>query len=224
MVRQLVLLFIIALTLVSTVWAQDFPFRDEAASDPSFAAFRKELRQAVRQHNWDAVLKICDPHMTYTFGPPGNKPMPQAFRSFWEAQPQEKFWDKIAKVLDGGGIFANKNTFTAPYSYGCWPKDVDEFTHVAVTSKQATIFEKADPNSRQFKEIGYCLVKTADNDGQNYDRSKWQKIELPKDYQNALKIRWGFLRKSDCAHHLDYRAGFEKKNGRWKMTFFVAGD
>ena len=57
MVRQLVLLFIIALTSVSTVWAQDFPFRDEAASDPSFVAFRKELRQAVRQHDSD-VMRI----------------------------------------------------------------------------------------------------------------------------------------------------------------------
>jgi len=34
----------------------------------------------------------------------------------------------------------------------------------------------------------------------------------------------GFAKADLVRSHIDYRAGFEKKRGLWKMTFLLAGD
>jgi hypothetical protein len=34
----------------------------------------------------------------------------------------------------------------------------------------------------------------------------------------------GYVREEYVRSHIDYRAGFEKIRGKWRMTFFLAGD
>ena len=49
------------------------------------------------------------------------------------------------------------------------------------------------------------------------EKGDWYEIK-------TLGGKKGFVKAEFVRSPIDYRAGFEKKSGKWKMTFFLAGD
>jgi hypothetical protein len=85
--------------------------------------------------------------------------------------------------------------------------------------------ERPDGEARVIDRLSYNIVKIDEaaaikrKTGPKEDDwvYEWHKIE-------TLGGKKGWVKAEYVRSAVDYRAGFEKKKGVWKMTFFVAGD
>lgn len=78
----------------------------------------------------------------------------------------------------------------------------------------------AEPNygSKVLTRLNYNIVKLVrESQGPaNLAADSWVKIQAGP--------RVGYLKRNFLRSPVDYRVNFAKKNGEWKLTFFVAGD
>jgi hypothetical protein len=194
---------------------------DEGASDPSFAAFRKKLLSAVERKDNAYILTIVDPKIKNGFG--GNDGIAE-FKKQWKNS--DEFWREFSAVIKGGGQFTadgagRKNSFMAPYLFTAWPEGLDAFEYSAVFGNDVNLREKPDANSKVLTKLSYNVVKVDQTETRrglpDDEDPKWVKIET----LGGIK---GWMSAPYVRSSIDYRAGFEKIRGVWKLTFFLAGD
>jgi hypothetical protein len=198
---------------------------DEAGKDKSFSVFRDELLDALRKRDTKFVLSIIDPQISNDFG--GGNGVAD-FKQKWKINNRNSpFWDEMLTVLMNGGAFMDekKQSFGAPYLYTEFhkqlPENIDGFEHAAIFGKNVKLYKQPRANSSVVATLSYNVVKP-DYDRSVKDKSKefefhWVKVE-------TLGGKKGFVRGEFVRSPIDYRAVFEKKNGKWKMTAFIAGD
>lgn len=102
-----------------------------------------------------------------------------------------------------------------------FPEDVDGFEHQIVFGNNVNL--RAEPNTKAqtVAQLSYNIIKV-DYDNSVADTTKegeylWLKIE-------TLGGKKGFVNAQFVRSPIDYRACFEKRGGKWKMSFFLAGD
>lgn len=196
---------------------------DGAAKDASFAAFRTKLIAAAERKDANYIIGILDPNVRLSFG--GDEGVAD-FRTMWKiGQKDSPFWGEFLAVIKNGGSFSGEgrnklSLFTAPYTFSDWPDDIDGFEYQVIFGNRVNLRERPSMNARVIGQLSYNVVKVDDAasvmkpDGEGLD---WAKVE-------TLGGKKGFVKAEFVRSHIDYRAGFEKKGGVWKMTFFLAGD
>jgi hypothetical protein len=207
---------------------------DEAAKDQSFLAFRTKLIDAAKRKNAKYVLSVIDPKIqTDEFG--GDL---RSFKKEWENLSSESlFWDRFLPAISNGGRFedgagVHERIFWAPYVNGDFPGELEPGEHSVIIAKDVAVHEKPTARSPVITKLSYNIVKifhdeldTADEGltpaeialtGKNPEPFFWVKIET-----DGGKV--GYVMDAYLRSPLDYRAGFEKKGGRWVMTYFLAG-
>ena len=189
---------------------------DEANQNPDFRAFRDSLLAAVERKDLDFLLDHMDDQVRVNFGADHGK---GDFIKFWKLneRPEEsRLWYELKKVLRLGGAFSDeeKTSFTAPYLYTSFPKSFDEFLYAAIIDSVVYLREEPDSNSAVLDTLRYAVVKKA---SEFWTRYSWTRIET----LSGIK---GYIESRNIRSPLDFRARFVKINGKWKMTFFVAGD
>jgi len=195
---------------------------DEAKKDASFLAFRTKLLAAAKKRDAKYVLSIVDQNIMNSFGGDGGI---EEFRKTWKINsPNSEFWSELLKVMTNGGTFSEEDgskMFSAPYTFDGFPEDLDVFDYSSIFGNNVNLRVKPDLSSKTVTQLSYNIVKV---DYQNSvkksgseDEYSWLKIE-------TLGGKKGFVKSEFVRSPIDYRAGFVKKNGRWKMTFFIAGD
>jgi hypothetical protein len=195
---------------------------DEAKKDASFLAFRTKLIDAARRRDAKYVLSIVDPNIRVSFGlEDGIKD----FKKMWKIEnPNSKFWDEFLLVLTNGGKFTRegRNTdFSAPYTFMNFPDDLDSFDYKAIFGNNVNLRARPDLSAQVVTQLSYNVVKV-DYENSVEDKNSegeylWLKVE-------TLGGKKGFVKSEFVRGPVDYRAIFEKKSGRWKMTAFIAGD
>lgn len=185
---------------------------DEAARDSEFFAFRAQLQAAVARHDAEAVLAAVDPHIRNTFGDDNGI---EAFRRIWKLPAGERLWDELGTVLAFGGGFQGGGSFSAPYVFARWPETFDSFGHVAVLGRGVRV--RAEPNltSRVLTALSFDIVPLAPPYAG--EDAEWTRIKLRDG-------RIGYIASRYVRLPVDYRALFNKVDGRWRMTAFIAGD
>jgi len=196
---------------------------DEAAKDASFLAFRKKLIAAAERKDANYIIGILDPNVRLSFGGDEGE---ADFRRMWKiGQKDSPFWDEFLAVIRNGGAFSGEgrnkmNLFTAPYTFSNWPDDIDGFEYHVIFGNRVNLREGPSMTAAVIGQLSYNIVKIDDPasvmkpGGEGLD---WAKVE-------TLGGKTGFVKGEFVRSHIDYRAGFEKKRGVWKMTFFIAGD
>jgi len=194
---------------------------DEAAKDPSFLAFRQKLIEAARKHDLDFILGTLDPNIVNSFG--GSEGI-EGFKAIWELnKPQTKLWDTLTLVLTLGGslnVSDQETSFWAPYVYSRWPNEFDSFEHAAIIGTNVKIRSRPALDAPVVTNLSYDIVKFADQSwlpAGEAGPEAWVKIIAPTG-------REGFVSSRYVRSPIDYRIGFIKKDGRWSITHFVAGD
>ncbi len=192
---------------------------DEASKDPSFLAFRNKLIVAAERKDTSFLLSIVDPKIKNGFG--GRDGIAYFKRDWKITSKNSKFWAEFLPVIKNGGKFEdNGKSFTAPYTFSFWPDDVDGFEYSAIFGSNVNLRKQPDLRSDVVTRLSYNIVSV-------------EAETLPKsgksEYPGWLKIRTlggleGFVKSEYVRSHIDYRAGFDKIRGKWKLTFFVAGD
>ncbi|NOT48673.1 MAG: SH3 domain-containing protein [Acidobacteria bacterium] len=201
---------------------------DEAAKDASFLAFRTKLIAAAERHDARYILGIIDPQIKLGFG--GDDGLAN-FKKIWKINAKDsKFWEEFLAVIKNGGAFdgqgKNKySSFTAPYLFSSWPEDIDGFEYIAVFGSDVNLRERPSADAKIVSTLSYNVVKPNNDEsttiktgpGEDDWEFDWRKVE-------TLGGKSGFVKAKYARSSIDYRAGFEKIRGVWKLTFLVAGD
>lgn len=224
MIKVTAFILLIFLAYTGNILGQEkyVRFVDEAEKDKSFSVFRQKLLDAVKKRDAKFVLSILDPKIEISFG--GDAGI-EDFKKSWKINNrQSPFWDEMQTVLTNGGAFMDKSkrTFGAPYLYTQpFPQELDIFEYAAIFGENVNLRQQPNANSAIVAALSYNIVKP-DFDRSVKDKSKdgeylWVKVE-------TLGGKKGFVAGQFVRSPIDYRAVFEKKNGKWKMTAFIAGD
>ncbi len=195
---------------------------DEASQDASFKNFRDRLIRTVKRKNKAQLLAATDKNIKVSFGMESGI---KDFQTFWKMNsPNTKIWEELLAVLENGGIFFRNprgKTFCAPYLFTTFPDDLDAFEYSAIFGKSVNLREKPNLSSKVLASLSYNVVKVDISNSvtttKDINDFIWLKI-------NTLGGRSGYVSAKYVRSSIDYRACFDKKRGRWKMTVFVAGD
>jgi hypothetical protein len=197
-------------------------FVDEGKTDASFSAFREKTLAAAKRRDAEYILSIIDRNIKNGFGDDDGF---ENFKKTWSINSRKSdFWTEFIIVLSHGGTFEKKSrikTFQAPYTFTGFPEDLDAFDYHAVFGNNVNLRSKPETTAPVVANLSYNVVKVdfenSVKDKNNADNYSWLKIE-------TLGGKKGFVKAEYVRSPIDYRAIFEKKNGSWKMTAFLAGD
>ena len=223
--KKVLFLLIIAAVAAATLFAQERYLKpvDEASQDPSFLAFRTKLIAAVDRKDAAYVYSIVDPKIKNGFG--GRDGIAWFKRDWKLANRNSDFWRKFTAVIKNGGAFtgdgSNKlNSFSAPFSYSNWPEDLDSFEYFVVFGSDVNLREEPKTTANVVEKLSFNIVKVESETLPKSGKSEypgWRKVK-------TLGGLEGFVKDEFVRSSVDYRAGFEKKRGKWMLTFFLAGD
>lgn len=181
-------------------------FVDEAAKDPSFAAYRDQLLAAVRARDAKTVLALSDPNIRTSFGEGGG-------RAALEQALKEEVWGELEQILTLGGSF-REGMFWAPYVYSAWPESQDAFETLAVIGDDVPLRESGDAGAPAIATLSRDLVTRASAPGAG---GAWTKVK-------TADGKTGFVDAKSLRSPVGYRAGFLKTKDGWRMNAWVAGD
>ena len=222
--RTFSLFLLLALLLVSASAQERFlkPV-DEAELDPSFKAFRSRLVAAAERRDSAYILSILDPRIRLSFGDDAGV---AAFKRMWKIGSRDsRFWAEFLPVIKNGGSFVRDGDrrtglFYAPYTYSVFPDDLDGFDYAAVFGTDVNLRKAPDTRSEVVARLSHNIVRIEPETVPKSGRS-----EYPGWFQvTTIGGLTGYIKKELVRRPVDYRAGFEKKRGRWVMVTFVAGD
>jgi hypothetical protein len=195
---------------------------DEAAKDRSFLAFRTKLISAAERKDAKYIYSILDPNIKLSFG--GEEGIAD-LKNIWKPESKDtRFWDEFLPVIRTGGAFTGVgrnrlNSFTAPYTFSSWPDDIDGFEYHAIFGNNVNLREGPSMDAKVLGRLSYNVIKVI------RDADEFETEDVPGWYRiETMGGMSGYVSSKYVRSHLDYRAGFEKKRGVWKMTFFIAGD
>lgn len=178
-------------------------------ADPSFRAFRTQLLEALARRDTTFLLSILSPEIKNSFG--GDDSI-AGFRRMWHLdKPNSPVWETLGRVLRLGGKMQD-STFVAPYVFAFWPDSIDAFEHIAVIHNAAPLFDVPDTTAKVLGTASYSILKVLASDKEGFAN-----VALP----NGTKV---WMKSLDVYSPVYWRAYFVKRNARWTMLTFVAGD
>ena len=190
---------------------------DEAHLDPSLVAFRERMVEAVNEKDAAKLAALVDPAIRTSFGGEGGS---AEFAKTWKLDSSDSpIWSELSEILQLGGSFrgaSQRDSFWAPYVYANWPDAVDAFEHVAAIRADIPIRATPDPTAKEVAVVDWEILAVirAPNQPANPD---WRHVRPESGHE-------GWVRSADVRSPIDYRAGFSKRSGQWKMDAMVAGD
>lgn len=225
MLRNISAAVLFTLVLAMTAMGQERFVKpvDEAAKDPTFAAFRKKLISAAERRDAKFMISIVDPNIKLGFG--GVDGIAN-FKKEWKiTSKNSKFWAEFLTVMkNGGGFDKGGKLFTAPYTFSSWPDDIDSFEYMAIFGNNVNLRETPSMDGRVVASLSYNLVSVDSEKSIMTDAAKEEDREYTWYKVKTLGGKEGFVKSEFVRSSIDFRAGFEKKRGQWKMIFFLAGD
>jgi hypothetical protein len=202
----------------ATGQATKFLPHDEASRQPDFFSFRAQLLVSLARRDTAGLFNVVAPQIRNTFGDDNGV---AAFRRLWRLEaPDSEVWGELTAVLALGGTFENESTFVAPYVFSRWPSHHDAFEYLAVIASDVRVRSEPSSTGPVVTRVGFELVQrariapTALTPAQ---AAAWEPIQL-----NSGRI--GYMAKQFLRSPISYRAVFLRRDTRWVMASFVAGD
>ena len=139
----------------------------------------------------------------------------------WKPQTRNSdVWPVLQLVLDMGGNFDSKIEFSAPYIFSAFPSDLDGFESIVVTSPDAVMRDKPKGDGAVVRKLDLDILTIVGS------AIKLQHEAGPNDWLEVKDAtgKRGFVLQRDMRSPIDFRAGFKKIKGRWRMVDLVVGD
>ena len=211
-----------AATLALSAHAADKILRlapmDEGSGDASFLNFRNELKAIISRKDAAALMKHVAPNVTNSFGGGWGA---ADFKKTWKlGDPKSLVWRALSIVVEHGGNFDNKTTFSAPYVFSAWPDDADPYFTVAVVVPNAVLRAAPRADGAIVRRLNHDLLEVLKSAGKSQHEAGANDWDEVKDAGG----KHGFVPASEVRSPVDYRAIFEKRKGKWVLTTFIAGD
>jgi hypothetical protein len=183
---------------------------DRCSAEPGVAAFMTQLKAAVVKRDPALLMPLIADDVTVDFGGSYGR---DAFKAHWELdKPAESgLWEALTDALSLGCVAAGA-TLVAP-------------------SLSEQIDDPRDPFLLWLAQPGALLKASPSAVAATVATIDWHLVEEDSERNSgdwiAVKLadgRRGFVDSSQLRSPFDYRAVLEKRDGRWLITAFVAGD
>lgn len=189
---------------------------DETGSDPTLRAFRAKLLEAVREKSEAKLMPLVADDVRISFGDDNGV---AAFRKRWRpSSPDSALWRELDAILSLGGSFRDEDgrkSFWAPYVYSEWPSQLDPFLSMAAVRAGVPLREKPAASARTVATLDWTLVERVLESARK--DAGWIEVRAPGGKR-------GWVRAGDVRSSVDWRAGFRKTGGDWKLAALVSGD
>lgn len=200
---------------------------DQAAANPEFLAFRKELLAAVARKDTAFLMRHVDPDVKVGIADPGGK---ANFRLAWQLNTNptaSPVWAELKEILSMGGIFYEKEltSFLAPYVFHAATDD--PYEDLFITGSGVRVRRQPGSAGEVIANLSYDRVKPAainwdkpepllseTIDGETYD---WEKIITQAG--DTGYVYGKFVRSP-----IDTRVHFQRKADGWMLVSLLAGD
>lgn len=192
---------------------------DEASKDPSFYIFRAQLLKIVQQRDSASLYGFLSRGIRNSFGDDSGI---TEFKRMWKPERStSKIWMELLTVIALGGRFEGAEMFMAPYTYSNFPDGFDAFEYGTIIGENVRVRQNPGTNNRIISTLSFDIIKVTDWNLTPHktlgDKKGWVAVALADGQP-------GFVAREYIRSSIDYRAIFNKENGKWLMTAFVAGD
>jgi hypothetical protein len=193
------------------------PMVNQATRDPALAKIIAAMLAAAKAKDWKRLEPHVAPAIRLDFG--GGSGRAEFARRL---AGRRWVWDELVWVLEHGGRFQKDGTFMAPYTFSVETGDLDVFEAGVLVAKAKAHAEPRE-SARVVAELDRALVRVTDwktNDGTPspfHRRTDWVRVELAGKREAWIQAKY-------VRSVVDFRAGFRKVRGVWKMDAFLAGD
>ena len=187
--------------------------RDECLDQPGASEFLLSLRNAVKARDTEALLALAADDVFLDFGGGSGKDLLRERM----AADDGFLWGELNEILTLG-CASDGASMTLPW-YFAQDIPVDPFDGQIVTGEDVPL--RAGPNA-EAEELARI----------SWDVVEWY-TEVDPDAR-FVPVRWngdedgepveGFIELSKLRSIVDYRVGVSRRNDRWRITNFVAGD
>ena len=183
---------------------------DECASDREFTAFRSELQRAVISRNAGALLELVDEEIEGNSDGFGRDDFVREWRL--DRPADSPLWRELDVALGLGCLREDEDMYEAP-SLQLQLEDLEDSEFNAVAMQGGALQAAPDAASAVLGTLDWELaaVETV------ADSVDWLQVRLADG-------RTGFVRREDVRRTSDYRAGFERNDDRWLLSWFYSGD
>ena len=181
--------------------------QDDCAAVEGADAFRERLAAAVEARDADALVALAADDIKLDFG--GGEGAAE-LRGRLEASGE--LWDELGKLLALGCSANEEGGVTIPWIFDQDLGEADPFTTFLVVGEDVPVFTGPDGDRRK-GSISWDLVEIASLDPQR----PLQGVTLPGGTH-------GFIDMDRLRSLIDYRLIASSRNGRWRITAFIAGD
>ena len=198
------------LTLAAAVLPTQIPPVDQCTADPSFVQFRSELRRTIAKRDTDALLKVVADDVHASLGGHIGK---KDFIELWQLDRpmSSKVWKELGDALRLGCTMSN-GVATAPSFEDQLGGDRDAFeTMIALPG--ARLLRRPNDGASVVANLKWNVLTMREA----WDGGPWIAVRLDDG-------RSGFVRRALARSPIDYRAWFRKREGKWRMEGFLAGD
>ena len=183
--------------------------QDSCATEPGAAAFRQRLAAAVHARDVDALVALAAEDVRLDFGDGAGK---EELRARLD-DGALGLWEELRTLMSLGCSINAQGGITIPWYFDQDLGNVDPLEAMIVTGENVPVHERALATSRRVASVSWNLVTLA---GPLTD-TRYQRVELPDGTT-------GYIATGQLRSLIDYRLIASSRNGRWRITSFVAGD
>ena len=183
--------------------------RDECAGLEGADRFRSRLVTAVAARDVERLVALAADDVKLDFGDGAGSAELRARL----ADRSLGLWSELDALMTLGCSANDEGGITIPWFFDQDLGEADPFLAMLVTGEDVPLLERPDPASRQLATVSWDLADIASLEPD----SAYQRVQLPDG-------KAGFIATDKLRSLVDYRLTASSRNGRWRITSFVAGD
>ncbi|MBX3561885.1 MAG: SH3 domain-containing protein [Sphingomonas sp.] len=182
---------------------------DECAADLSFAAFREKLRDAISRRDAGYLLGVTADDATISFG---GLEGPAGLAEHWrlDGAGDSELWDVLEATLALGCAVDSRGVRVSP-SFFLQAGEDDWFETFLAITPDAPLLSAPRPDAEVIARL-------------DWDVLTWLGEDEGMFHMRLADGRTGYVEPAYVRNLIAHRAGFARRDGHWRMVFFVAGD
>lgn len=188
---------------------------DEAAEDPDLFSLRARLLKAIGERDVESIVAAATDDVCLSFGGFAGR---DRLRELLENDATGEYWGEFAAALALGGVFVADTLFSAPYLAERFPYELDAFEGLVAIGSSVPARVAPDPDSRIVRTLDWEVVlRDREADRKRGWPEQWVAVTLADE-----TTAW--VRDRDVRSPIGYRVMFLRRDGRWWIDLFLAGD
>ncbi len=185
--------------------------RDECSARPAGSQFLAKLKDAVTARDAVSVALLSAPDIKLDLG--GGEGRDELVRRLL---PESDLWSELDKILELGCAWDEDNeALVLPWFFNQDLSDSDPYSTTVALGSAVPLHKSSTPGAPAHALLDWQLVVVCETDEIGSPLIPVAVIDSELE---------GYIELEKLRSQLDYRVRAENRDGRWKITAFIAGD